>query len=152
MAEGHRGIVGGRGIVFFHISGNGLQGYLGLFQRNAGLAAQDEDFPEDIFSGEVYAGIWLSVAFYARVLYKGVPALPFVIVQQVVEGSGKHGLHLHQGVSAVEKVRVTEAYLLVGGAVYKKGILHVLGSIDAIGSILSSFVMDEIKNTHGIYL
>ena len=35
---------------------------------------------------------------------------------------------------------------------YNEFILNVLGSIDSIGSILSSFVMDEIKNTHGIYL
>lgn len=35
---------------------------------------------------------------------------------------------------------------------YNEFIINVLGSIDAIGSILSSFVMDEIKNTHGIYL
>ena len=35
---------------------------------------------------------------------------------------------------------------------YNEFIINVLGSIDSIGSILSSFVMDEIKNTHGIYL
>ena len=35
---------------------------------------------------------------------------------------------------------------------YNEFIINVLGTIDAIGSILSSFVMDEIKNTHGLYL
>ncbi len=35
---------------------------------------------------------------------------------------------------------------------YNEFIINVLGNIDAIGSILSSFVMDEIKNTHGLYL
>ncbi len=35
---------------------------------------------------------------------------------------------------------------------YNEFIINVLGTIDSIGSILSSFVMDEIKNTHGIYL
>lgn len=33
---------------------------------------------------------------------------------------------------------------------YNTFIINVLGSIDSIGSILSSFVMDEIKNTHGL--
>ena len=31
-------------------------------------------------------------------------------------------------------------------------IINVLGTIDSIGSILSTFVMDEIKNTHALYL
>ena len=35
---------------------------------------------------------------------------------------------------------------------YNEFIINVLGNIDSIGSILSSFVMDEIKNTHGLYL
>ena len=35
---------------------------------------------------------------------------------------------------------------------YNEFIINVLGTIDSIGSILSSFVMDEIKNTHAIYL
>ncbi len=35
---------------------------------------------------------------------------------------------------------------------YNEFIINVLGTIDAIGSILSSFVMDEIKNTHALYL
>ena len=35
---------------------------------------------------------------------------------------------------------------------YNEFIINVLGTIDSIGSILSSFVMDEIKNTHGLYL
>ena len=35
---------------------------------------------------------------------------------------------------------------------YNEFIINVLGTIDSIGSILSSFVMDEIKNNHGIYL
>ena len=35
---------------------------------------------------------------------------------------------------------------------YNEFIINVLGNIDAIGSILSSFVMAEIKNTHGLYL
>ncbi|MBR1707072.1 MAG: Lrp/AsnC family transcriptional regulator [Bacteroidales bacterium] len=35
---------------------------------------------------------------------------------------------------------------------YNEFILNVLGTIDAIGSTLSSFVMDEIKNTHALYL
>lgn len=35
---------------------------------------------------------------------------------------------------------------------YNEFIINVLGTIDSIGSILSSFVMDEIKNTHVIYL
>lgn len=35
---------------------------------------------------------------------------------------------------------------------YNEFIINVLGTIDSIGSILSSFVMAEIKNTHGIYL
>ena len=35
---------------------------------------------------------------------------------------------------------------------YNEFIINVLGNIDSIGSILSSFVMDEIKNTHAIYL
>ena len=35
---------------------------------------------------------------------------------------------------------------------YNEFIINVLGSIDSIGSILSSFVMDEIKNTHALYL
>ncbi|MBR1872575.1 MAG: Lrp/AsnC family transcriptional regulator [Bacteroidales bacterium] len=35
---------------------------------------------------------------------------------------------------------------------YNEFIINVLGSIDSIGSLLSSFVMDEVKNTHGLYL
>ena len=35
---------------------------------------------------------------------------------------------------------------------YNEFILNVLGTIDSIGSILSTFVMDEIKNTHALYL
>ena len=35
---------------------------------------------------------------------------------------------------------------------YNEFIINVLGNIGAIGSILSSFVMDEIKNTHALYL
>ena len=35
---------------------------------------------------------------------------------------------------------------------YNEFIINVLGNIDAIGSILSSFVMDEIKNTHALYV
>ena len=35
---------------------------------------------------------------------------------------------------------------------YNEFIINVLGTIDSIGSILSSFVMDEIKNTHAIFL
>ena len=35
---------------------------------------------------------------------------------------------------------------------YNEFIINVLGTIDSIGSILSTFVMDEIKNTHGLYL
>lgn len=35
---------------------------------------------------------------------------------------------------------------------YNEFIINVLGNIDSIGSILSSFVMAEIKNTHGLYL
>lgn len=35
---------------------------------------------------------------------------------------------------------------------YNEFIINVLGNIDSIGSILSSFVMDEIKNTHALYL
>jgi len=35
---------------------------------------------------------------------------------------------------------------------YNEFIINVLGNIDSIGSILSSFVMNEIKNTHAIYL
>ena len=35
---------------------------------------------------------------------------------------------------------------------YNEFIINVLGSIDSIGSILSSFVMDEIKNTHALYV
>ena len=35
---------------------------------------------------------------------------------------------------------------------YNEFIINVLGTIDSIGSILSSFVMAEIKNTHAIYL
>ena len=35
---------------------------------------------------------------------------------------------------------------------YNEFIINVLGTIDSIGSILSSFVMAEIKNTHGLYL
>ena len=35
---------------------------------------------------------------------------------------------------------------------YNEFIINVLGTIDSIGSTLSSFVMDEIKNTHGLYL
>ena len=35
---------------------------------------------------------------------------------------------------------------------YNEFIINVLGTIDSIGSILSSFVMDEIKNTHSLYL
>ena len=35
---------------------------------------------------------------------------------------------------------------------YNEFIINVLGNISAIGSILSSFVMDEIKNTHALYL
>lgn len=35
---------------------------------------------------------------------------------------------------------------------YNEFIINVLGTIDSIGSILSSFVMNEIKNTHGLYL
>ena len=34
---------------------------------------------------------------------------------------------------------------------YNEFIINVLGTIDSIGSILSSFVMDEIKNTHALY-
>ena len=35
---------------------------------------------------------------------------------------------------------------------YNEFIINVLGNIRSIGSILSSFVMDEIKNTHALYL
>jgi Lrp/AsnC family leucine-responsive transcriptional regulator len=35
---------------------------------------------------------------------------------------------------------------------YNEFIINVLGTIDSIGSILSAFVMDEIKNTRAIYL
>ena len=35
---------------------------------------------------------------------------------------------------------------------YNEFILNVLGTIDSIGSILSTFVMDEIKNSHALYL
>ena len=35
---------------------------------------------------------------------------------------------------------------------YNEFIINVLGNIDSIGSILSCFVMDEIKNTHALYL
>lgn len=35
---------------------------------------------------------------------------------------------------------------------YNEFIINVLGNIDSIGSILSSFVMDEIKNTRALYL
>lgn len=35
---------------------------------------------------------------------------------------------------------------------YNEFIINVLGTIDSIGSILSSFVMNEIKNTHALYL
>ena len=35
---------------------------------------------------------------------------------------------------------------------YNEFIINVLGNIDSLGSILSSFVMDELKNTHAIYL
>lgn len=35
---------------------------------------------------------------------------------------------------------------------YNEFIINVLGNISAIGSILSSFVMDEIKNTRALYL
>ena len=35
---------------------------------------------------------------------------------------------------------------------YNEFIINVLGNIDAIGSILSSFVMNEIKNTHGLFV
>ena len=35
---------------------------------------------------------------------------------------------------------------------YNEFIINVLGNIDAIGSVLSSFVMNEIKNTHALYL
>lgn len=35
---------------------------------------------------------------------------------------------------------------------YNEFIINVLGNIDAIGSVLSSFVMNEIKNTHAVYL
>ena len=35
---------------------------------------------------------------------------------------------------------------------YNEFIINVLGTIDSIGSILSSFVMAEIKNTHGLYI
>ena len=35
---------------------------------------------------------------------------------------------------------------------YNEFIINELGTIDSIGSILSTFVMDEIKNTHALYL
>ena len=35
---------------------------------------------------------------------------------------------------------------------YNEFIINVLGNIDAIGSVLSSFVMNEIKNTHALYM
>ena len=35
---------------------------------------------------------------------------------------------------------------------YNEFIINVLGNIDSIGSTLSSFVMNEIKNTHGLYV
>ena len=35
---------------------------------------------------------------------------------------------------------------------YNEFIINVLGTIDSIGSILSSFVMNEIKNTHALSL
>ena len=35
---------------------------------------------------------------------------------------------------------------------YHEFIINVLGTLDSIGSILSSFVMNEIKNTHALYL
>ncbi|MBO5562806.1 MAG: Lrp/AsnC family transcriptional regulator [Bacteroidales bacterium] len=35
---------------------------------------------------------------------------------------------------------------------YNEFIINVLGTIGAIGSIQSSFVMDEIKNTHALFL
>ena len=35
---------------------------------------------------------------------------------------------------------------------YNDFLINVLGTSDAIGSVLSSFVMREIKNTYGLYL
>ena len=35
---------------------------------------------------------------------------------------------------------------------YNGFIINVLGTVDAIGSIQSSFVMDEIKHSYGLYL
>ena len=35
---------------------------------------------------------------------------------------------------------------------YNEFVINVLGTIDSIGSILSSFVMNEIKNTHALSL
>ena len=35
---------------------------------------------------------------------------------------------------------------------YNDFIINTLGTLDTIGSIQSSFVMDEIKNTHALYL
>ncbi len=45
-------------------------------------------------------------------------------------------------------------YIYVGPALdaAQLSTLKTLGNISAIGSILSSFVMDEIKNTHALYL
>ena len=45
-------------------------------------------------------------------------------------------------------------YIYVGPALdaTQLSTLKTLGNISAIGSILSSFVMDEIKNTHALYL
>jgi len=35
---------------------------------------------------------------------------------------------------------------------YNEFVINVLGTISSIGSILSSFVMNEIKNTHALYV
>ena len=47
--------------------------------------------------------------------------------------------------------QVAECYN-ISGEYYNEFIINVLGNIDSIGSVLSSFVMDEIKNTHALYL
>ena len=35
---------------------------------------------------------------------------------------------------------------------YNDFIINTLGTLDSIGSIQSSFVMDEIKHSYGLYL
>ena len=47
---------------------------------------------------------------------------------------------------------VTECYNISGDYDYQEFILNVLGTIDSLGSLRSTFVMDEVKHEYGIHI